>query len=79
MKKISKSLSYIDEVKNQVLSHLDKSKKTEYLKALEQYKKGKTISKKTLEFGLKFAQKTLPEWVTDRMIIFYLNKIRRTR
>jgi len=77
--KISKSLTYIDEVKNQVLSHLDESKKMEYLNALEQYRKEKTIAKKTLEFGLKFAQKSLPEWVTDRMILFYLNKIRRTR
>jgi len=78
-KNISKTLSYISEIKNGVLSQLDESKKEQYQKALRDYSKTKPISKKTLEIGLKIAKNTLPDWVTDRLLVFYLNNLRRTR
>ena len=78
-KNIPQTLTYIEEIKTQLLSKLDESKKTQYLKALENYKKDKPISKKTMEAGLKLATNALPDWVTDKLLIFYLNNIRRTR
>jgi len=78
-KDISKTLSYLSEVRNQVLSKLDDSKKALYLTALEDYNKQKPITKKTMELGLRFATYTLPDWITDRLLVFYLNKIRSTR
>jgi len=78
-KNIARTLSYLSKVRNQVLSKLDNSQKTKYLSALEDYKKKKSFSKKTLELGLRFATNTLPEWATDHILIFYLNKIQRSR
>ncbi len=78
-KNISKTLSYLSEIKNQVLSQLDESKKEQYLSALKEYDKKKPLAKKTMELGLKLATNTLPDWLTDRLLVFYLNKIRRTR
>ena len=78
-KNISKTLSYLSEIKNHVLSELDESKKEQYLSALKEYDKKKPLGKKTMELGLKLATNTLPDWLTDRLLVFYLNKIRRTR
>ena len=78
-KDISKTLSYLSELKNQVLSQLDESKKEQYLNALKEYDEKKPLAKKTMELGLKLATNTLPDWLTDRLLVFYLNKIRRTR
>ncbi len=78
-KNISKTLSYLSEIKNHVLSELDESKKEQYLSALKEYDKKKPLAKKTMELGLKLAANTLPDWLTDRLLVFYLNKIRRTR
>jgi len=70
---------YLAEIKNQILSQLNNSERTKYLKALEKFKKTKSLSKKTLEFGLRAMSGTMPEWVTDRLLVFYLNSIRRNR
>ena len=78
-KNISKSLSYISEIKNQVLSKLDDSQKDLYLKALDEYSKIKPMPKKTMELGLRIAKSSLPDWVTDRLLVFYLNNLRRKR
>jgi len=78
-KSITKSLSYLSEVRNQILSQLDNSKKEQYLTALKKFQKEKHITKKTMELGLKIATSTLPESVTDRLLLFYLNKLRRAR
>ena len=77
-KNITKTLDYLDYVRNQVLSEIQEIKKDQYLNALQKYGKEKPISKKTMEFGLKMAS-SLPNWVTDHLLVFYLNKIRRTR
>ncbi len=75
---IAKTLSYLSEMRSEVLSKLTKADKDNYLKALEKYNKTKPLSKKTMELGLKFAI-NLPEWASDRLAVFYLNKIRRSR
>jgi len=72
-KDISKTLSYLSELKNQVLSQLDESKKEQYLSALKEYDKKKPLAKKTMELGLKLATNTLPDWLTDRLLVFYLS------
>jgi len=78
-KNIAQTLSYLPKVRNKVLSRLDETKRKEYLKSLQEYKNKKPISKKTMEKGLKVITSTMPDWITDRLIILYLNKIRRTR
>lgn len=78
-KNITTTLSYLDEIRDQIFSQLEENKKAEYKKALKNYQKKKPISKKTLEFGLKLASNTLPSEVTDQLLVFYLNKLRRTR
>jgi glycosyltransferase involved in cell wall biosynthesis len=76
---ISKTLSYLDKVRDNILSKLDSDKKQEYISALSQYRKSKPMSCKTMEIGLKFFNKTLPIPITDSILRFYLNKIRTHR
>jgi len=78
-KNISKTLSYLSVVREDVLSKLSFSTKNQYITALENYRKKKPIQKKGMEFGLKFAKIALPEKITDNLILFYLNNIRRHR
>jgi glycosyltransferase involved in cell wall biosynthesis len=78
-KKILKTLSYLQIVRNSILSQLNETKKEEYLNALQKYQKKKPIFKKTRKLGLNIISKTLPDRISDKIIIFYLNKIRTTR
>jgi len=77
-KKILKTLSYLSVIRESILSKLDTSKKEEYLAALDMYQKKKPIARKTKELGLKMMEK-IPEGISDKMLVFYLNKIRTTR
>ena len=77
-KKVLKTLNFLPKVRNDILNKLSKTKKDEYLHAFEKYQQSKQISKKALEFGLQ-AAKILPEDIADKLIVFYLNKIRRSR
>jgi len=78
-KNITKTLSYLDEVRDQILSKLDKTKKEQYLDSLKEYQSKKSLFRKTMELGLNLATYSLPDEVTDKLLVFYLNKIRRTR
>ncbi len=78
-KKISQTLSSREEVRNQILSKLEGSEKERYINTLNEFKKNKPLLKKTMEASLKFAKIGLPDWVTDRLLVFYLNKIRSSR
>jgi len=78
-KKITKTLSSRDELRNNILTNLNDSEKNRYLTALHDYNKKKPLPKKTMEISLKLATHALPEWVTDRLLVLFLNKIRRTR
>ena len=77
-KNITKTLSYITELKEEILSQIDQLKKEKYLKSLDEYKKKKSFSKKTMDASLKFSQ-ILPDWISDPLLVFYLNKIRSKR
>jgi glycosyltransferase involved in cell wall biosynthesis len=77
-KNISKTLHYISKIKNEILIQLDDSIRTKYIHELEQYQKTKSTKQKTMEFGIKLIS-FVPSWASDRIIIFYLNKIRRRR
>jgi len=76
---IAKTLSYLKELRNEILSQISDEEHKRYLEGLSKYDKNKSISKKTLEIGLKFSTKALPDKITDKLLVFYLNKIRRTR
>ena len=45
---------------------------------LKQYQQTKSTKTKTMELGMKLLS-TLPSLVSDKIIIFYLNKIRQSR
>ena len=77
--KILASLKNLEITKNEILSSLTNKTNDQYLDALRNYKKTKSINKKFLETGLKIISKTLPSSVVDKMLVFYLNKIRRAR
>jgi glycosyltransferase involved in cell wall biosynthesis len=77
-KKIIQSLENLDKIRDQILSETNEKLKIQYLERWKTYKKGKSISKKSLELGLKLIT-PLPEFVTDKILVFYLNKLRRSR
>ena len=78
-KQILKTLSFLPQVKDQILSKIPESERKRYQTAIKKYNEQKNIHKKTLDAGLKFAIDFFPDWVTNRLLIFYVNKIRRTR
>ena len=75
---ITKTLSYLHKLKQEILENLDEEKKSKLLIELEKFEKKQTLTKKTLSKGLKLIH-FLPDWASDRILIFYLNKIRRSR
>ena len=77
-KNISKTLDYISKIKNEILQHLDESSRNRYISELGQYQKSKPTKIKTMEFGMKLLSST-PSWASDRILTFYLNKIRQGR
>ena len=77
-KNISKTLNYISEIKDEILMKLDEPLRNKYNHGLEQYKKTKPTKTKTLEFGMKLLS-SVPTWVSDRVLMLYLNKIRHNR
>ena len=77
--KILSSLKNLEFLKNKILSSLTDKTNDQYLESLRNYKKTKPIGKKFLESGLKIISKILPSSTTDKILVFYLNKIRRAR
>ena len=75
---ISKTLEYISQIKDEILQHLDDSSQTKYISELKRYQKSKSTKRKTMELGMKLLS-TMPTSISDKMIIFYLNKIRQNR
>jgi len=62
-----------------ILSEFSKEKRDQYNNALKNYRKTKPLSRKSMEAGLKLISNFLPHTTTDKILVFYLNKIRRTR
>ena len=77
-KNISKTLDYIEEIKNEILIQLDDSLQKKYVSELQLYQKTKPAKRKTMELGMKLISST-PSWASDRILTFYLNKIRQNR
>jgi len=77
-KNISKSLNYIFRIKNEILMQFDIPTREKYVNALQQYQKIKPITRKIIESGMKLLR-FVPSCVSDRIFIFYLNKIRHNR
>ncbi|WP_182126159.1 glycosyltransferase [Nitrosopumilus sp. b2] len=77
-KNISETLDYIQKLKNEILQNLDNSSRDYYLQKLEKYQKTKSIKEKTMKFGIKFLSYA-PSWVSDRILVFYINKLRTSR
>jgi len=78
-KNIVKTLSYLPKIQKNIMSKLDNADQKRYLQYLSVYKKNKSISKKTLEFGLKLTKNLLPNEITDKLLVFYVNYIRSNR
>ena len=77
-KNILKTMDYVSKIKNETLMQLDDSIRTEYVHELEKYQKLKPAKQKTMELGMKILS-SAPSWASDRILIFYLNKIRQNR
>jgi|TARA_B110000495_G_C23011317_1_gene598199 glycosyltransferase involved in cell wall biosynthesis len=77
-KNISKTMESISKIKNEILIQLDDSIRMKYLDELGKYQKTKSTKQKTMEFGMKILS-SAPSCVSDRILIFYLNKIRQNR
>ena len=77
-KNILKTMDYISKIKNEILMQLDDSMRIKYINELEKYQKTKPIKQKTLKFGMKILS-SMPSWVSDGILIFYVNKIRENR
>jgi len=77
-KNISKTLEYVSQIKDEILQHLNDSSRNRYENGLKQYQQTKSTKTKTMELGMKLLS-TLPSFVSDKIIIFYLNKIRQSR
>ncbi len=75
---ISKTLDYISKIKNEILQELDKSFIDRYTHELKQYQKTKSVKRKAMELGVKLLT-SAPAWVSNGILIFYLNKIRQGR
>jgi len=78
-KKITSSLEFLPKIRASILSQVEKSIQLKYVEALKKYNHEKPLSKKTLQHGLKFITKTFPEGFADKLLVFYLNKIRNSR
>ena len=75
---ISSTLSYIDTLKNDLLSQMDDTNKEKYNQALVDYRKSKPLLDKTKSIGLKITT-NMPSWISDKILTVYLNKIRHNR
>jgi len=77
--KITSSLKNLEIVKEKILSELSEEKQNQYRKSLKNFRKKKPIFKKSMESGLKLISAILPDNTTDKILVFYLNKIRSSR
>ncbi len=77
-KNISKTLNYISKIRSEVFQHLDESTRDKLTAELKFYQNSKSTKRKTMEFGMKLLT-SVPSWISDGILIFYLNKIRQGR
>ena len=77
-KNITKTMDYVKKIRNELILQLDDSLQKKYLNELQLYQKTKTTKRKTMELGMKLISST-PSYVSDRILTFYLNKLRQNR
>jgi glycosyltransferase involved in cell wall biosynthesis len=77
-KNIIKTLNSVYDIKNEILQQLDSKVRDRYAYELKQYQKTKPLKTKMLEFCMNSFISNF-SWVSDRILTFYINKIRRTR
>ena len=77
-KNIIKTLDYISNIKDEILQHLDYTSKNKLMNELKIYQNSKSTKRKTMNFGIKILS-SVPSYVSDKILIFYLNKIRQGR
>ena len=77
-KNISKTLEYISQIKDEILQCLDNSSQIKYISELKRYQKSKSRKRKIMEFSIQFLS-FVPSYISDRILLFYLNKIRQSR
>ena len=76
---ITSSLKHLESAREIILAELSEEKNNQYNDALKYYRNAKPLSRKSMEAGLKLISNLLPHTTTDKILVFYLNKIRRTR
>jgi glycosyltransferase involved in cell wall biosynthesis len=77
-KQIIKSLQYAELVKNEILSKLDKKMYMTYRDSMNIYSKERKLERKIMNYGLKIIS-LLPENISDKIMMIYLNKFRKGR
>jgi len=77
-KNIIKTLNSVYDIKNEILQQLDSKVRDRYTRELKQYRKTKPLKRKMLEFCMKSFPSNF-SWASNRILTFYVNKIRRTR
>jgi len=77
--KILKSLENLKKIRDKIISELETSEKKSYVLSMKTFAKNKPYSKKTMELGLQLISNFLPNSATDKILIFYLNNIRKRR
>jgi len=75
---ISQTLNFLSGLRTEILSSISENERKKYDVALKNFNKKKSIPKKTMDLGLKIT-KNLPTSVSDKLLVFYLNNIRRSR
>lgn len=78
-KNIVSNLNDLEELRENILSLIEEQKKTQLIKSLKRYQNSKPIQQKLMDLGLKFGRKSLPPFLTNQILIFYLNKFRNSR
>ena len=78
-KTISKSLTNLNILRESILDLLSLEDKKNLKQSLKDYQHIKPLNKKSIEFSLKIMKKILPENITDKILLLYLNRIRRSR
>lgn len=77
--KITHSLKQLKILKNETFRNLTPYDSILYANKLKEYKKSQNTMKKTMMLGLNISSKILPDWFTDKILIYYLHKIRSSR
>ena len=78
-KKIVATLEFLPKIRKEILSKLPLDQQNRYNLSILDYEKQKSLTKKTMKYGLKVMKKIFPEPIADKFLIFYLNQIRRRR